>query len=574
MKKVPAFHLLMLCLCVLVTPLYGGESVTARQSLPPGLGVSFRPTSNATGRATRLSRPVRAIDPQACTSARARKGSSDTSLAWNTHLPSPEKIVGDYIAAIGGIKSLSLVRDATMEWVIQAGETKVGRAVARTRAPDSARTDITLSGVSTSAAATPRSAWRLNPDGVIQTMTDDEAGRAKLRALLDASGLVGYKKQNVMARTVGVEETGGETSYVVEFTLREGGGARLKYSFSAVSKLLIQVADEGRRTVTRFRDYHPVASSRLLAPRRLEILRAVDSEPLVLTLVAARYNTNIDARTFDPPGEGGLDVAALLREVERNQTAADIRLGEYTYTLTDTELEITDRGEVKNRRVRVFEVYPVPGGRSVKKLLSEDSVPLAPERLTKEERRVAGELEKAERGYQNGRVGGRGGRGGGGANSQPGPEDEGIDVGAFLRACEFISPRRESFRGRETIVFDFRPRHGYKPQGFCELVISKSEGVVWIDPADKQVVRLETRLPERYKIAGGLFASVGRGTGFSVERMRLADGVWVPRSEHYGASFKVLLVAGVRLNGTREYADYRRFSTKVQDHRLEAPVSQ
>ena len=43
----------------------------------------------------------------------------------------------------------------------------------------------------------------------------------------------------------------------------------------------------------------------------------------------------------------------------------------------------------------------------------------------------------------------------------------------FLKACEFVSPRREMLTGRETIVFDFRPRPGFRPQNREESLIAK-----------------------------------------------------------------------------------------------------
>ena len=75
---------------------------------------------------------------------------------------------------------------------------------------------------------------------------------------------------------------------------------------------------------------------------------------------------------------------------------------------------------------------------------------------------------------------------------------------------------------RETIVFDFRPRAGFKPKNREESLIAKLIGVVWIDPVDKQVIRLEARLAEGFqdgrRVAG--FAEAGRGAGDGAD----ADG--------------------------------------------------
>ena len=100
------------------------------------------------------------------------------------------------------------------------------------------------------------------------------------------------------------------------------------------------------------------------------------------------------------------------------------------------------------------------------------------------------------------------------------PADDDPGIGDFLRSAELVSPRHERLRDRDTIVFDFRPRVGYKPKGDIESIVSKLTGVVWIDPVDRQVMRLEARLIESYKMGGGLLASVRPGTAFVFEQKR------------------------------------------------------
>jgi hypothetical protein len=78
----------------------------------------------------------------------------------------------------------------------------------------------------------------------------------------------------------------------------------------------------------------------------------------------------------------------LLREVARNQSVLDERVSEYTFTRKQTEREINDRGEVKKEKIIVHEIYPVRGGGRVLKLISENGVALAGDKLAREERRV------------------------------------------------------------------------------------------------------------------------------------------------------------------------------------------
>jgi hypothetical protein len=233
---------------------------------------------------------------------------------------------------------------------------------------------------------------------------------------------------------------------------------------------------------------------------------------------------------------------------------------------------------VKKEKTRVHEIYPVAGGGRALKLLSEDGVPLSPERLAEQERGVVEAIKrierenakreqklerenaaKAERARKRGETGA-------GADG-----DDEIGIGVFLRASEFVSPRRERFRERDAIVFDFRPRPNFKATTRGEAIIGKLAGVAWIDAVDKQVMRLEARLAEGFKVGGGLVASVRPGSAVVLEQARLEDGVWLPRFSQINASAKIFFFAGFRLDAIREYSNYRRFSTSVGDAKVEPP---
>ena len=137
-----------------------------------------------------------------------------------------------------------------------------------------------------------------------------------------------------------------------------------------------------------------------------------------------------------------------------------------------------------------------------------------------------------------------------------------------------MSPRRERFRDREAVVFDFRVRPGFKSSNRQENLISKLVGVAWIDPADKQVMRLEARLAEGFKMAGGLLVNLRPGAAFVMEQTRVAEGLWLPRMAQINLSVKVLLFGGGDFNQTFEWSDYKHFSGDVGDYKLDAPKTQ
>jgi hypothetical protein len=495
--------------------------------------------------------------------------------AQTAKLPTPDKIIGDYLKAVGGKKRVAALRDATYEWVARRGESEAGTARTQLKTTGALRTDLILSDGEWDAAANARTAWTRTRDGRLRTLTDREAFTARLQAQLEPGRFADYKKQKVLARTVAREEVGGEAAYSVEFATR--AGARLRYWFGATSKLLLQSEDEARHLRVRFADWHARPDSPLLLePHRLEIERGGEGA-LTLTLTRASYNTGLADALFEPPADSTLDIPALLRDLAKNQDDDDKRVNDYTFTQKITERELNDKGELKKEKVSVYEVYPIADYGWVQKLVTENGVPLPPERAAKEEKRVASELEKAERdapklkekrarqrAERKAKRKAKAGEAGDG-------EDDDVEISTFLRACEFVSPRREHFHDRDTIVFDFRPRAGFKPSNTGEAIVSKLSGVIWVDPVERQVVRLEARLVDSYKMGGGLLASIKSGSAFTFEQTRLDDGVWLPRFSQVNASARVMIFAGMSINETNEFSDYKRFSTKTGDEKLDAP---
>ncbi len=486
-------------------------------------------------------------------------------------LPAPDRIVSDYVKAVGGKQKLRTLQDATYEWLVQVPEQTQGHARTVRKAPDAVRTDVFLNDTETNAAVNARTAWRRDADGSLRTLTGGDARASKLQGALEASRLLDLKKRDVLARTLGFESApdAGAAVYVVEFSRRDG--ARVRCRFGVESKLLVQVADEAHQTIVNYHDYRAEAGA--LEPHRVEII-AHGAAPLVFTLQSVRYNTGVADALFEPPGDSSLNVVALLREVAHHQQEIEQRVSDYTFTRREIEREFDDKGTVKKEKTTVHEVYPLPGGRRVLKLISEDGAMLTPERAAREEKRVTEEIEQATREYEQRKAKRERERAQkqAGDNKAANDDEELGGLGAFVRVCEFVAPRRERFQDRDVIVFDFRARPGFKPRTRTESAVAKLIGVAWIDPADKQIMRLDARFPEGFKIGGGLVASLRPGSAFMFEQTRLADGVWLPHLSQINMAVKVFLVAGINRNTTREYSNYKRFTTNVGDATVATPT--
>jgi len=481
-------------------------------------------------------------------------------------LPTADKIVDNYLKAIGGKKSVAALKDATYEWVVQLNGQPFGTARTQLKAPSSQRSEFTFGNGQIVSASNARSAWEIGFDKQLRTLTGAESAASKLRATLDASRLINFRKANVLARVVSLGDLASEPAYIVEFSTRSG--ARFQYYFSAKTSLLTKITGDVKKTKLLFEDYRPERG--IMEPHRVR-MNLEGSGELVLVLQSVKYDTGIDDRVFDPPAATeNLDVAALLRQVGENQDELENRVAEYAFKQTETDREINSKGELKKETVKVFEVFPLPNREPVQKLISENGVPLSAERAAKEGRRVQEEFEKAEREKEKDEKKAAQRR----AEREKKKAEEGDDpeISAFLKVCEFVSPRKETLSGRDAIVFDFRPRPGFKPQNREQSLIAKLIGVVWIDPVDKQVIRLEARLAEGFKMGGGLLVSLKPGAALVMEQTRMDQGVWLPKFAHVNLSLKVLLFGGGDYNKTVEWSDYKHFAGDVKDYKIDAPA--
>ena len=192
-------------------------------------------------------------------------------------LPSAEKVVDNYLKAIGGKKQASSIRDAIYDWTIQLKDQPAGVARIQFKTPASQHSDLTIGNGQIISAANPRSAWVKEPGGELRTLTGPDAANAKLQAALDVAHLIDYKKANVLARVVSLDNSALGPAYVVEFSSR--GGARLRYFFSTTTRLLLGIQDEARKIITWFEDYRPEGN--ILEPHIL--VRSVVADPSSFT---------------------------------------------------------------------------------------------------------------------------------------------------------------------------------------------------------------------------------------------------------------------------------------------------
>jgi len=142
-------------------------------------------------------------------------------------------------------------------------------------------------------------------------------------------------------------------------------------------------------------------------------------------------------------------------------------------------------------------------------------------------------------------------------------DNEGPGIEVFLRACRFVNPRQERFRGRDALVFDFEPNPEFEPRTLKEKVVQKLAGTVWIDENALSVARLQAHFVGNMKIAGGVLANVQKGSSMVFEQAFVNNEVWLPTYIEADVGVRVLMLKGLKVSEAIRYSDYKRFKVET-----------
>jgi len=236
----------------------------------------------------------------------------------------------------------------------------------------------------------------------------------------------------------------------------------------------------------------------------------------------------------------------LMREVMDHQKQLDKVRETYTYSSLQTTQDIDANGQVKKTESEEGEDFFV-NGHIIERTVKKNGQPLSEHDQQKETERVTKQVEKAEK-------------------TPPGQPLQGpsISVTRVLEVMDLRNERRESYRGRPTIVFDFVGRRDVKTHGLAEDASKKLQGTMWIDEADREVAHLEVRFDDDFKVVGGLFASIAKGSNFRFDQALVNGETWLPTGAEGIVQARVLLLKNYRQHFTERDYDYKRFRVETQ----------
>jgi hypothetical protein len=473
---------------------------------------------------------------------------------------SPARVLKQAEQAIGGGKA---VRSVT-SWEKRGTVTRVsdgasGSFALQTAAPNLYNYSFDVGGFETETGYNGKSGWTRDSRDGLRTLTGDSGIGISAEAVFRNSLWLDAKRDKVKIVGGGASQLEGRPVNIV--VLITPKGANFKLFFDAASKLLVREEVRSGEFVRSFdySDYRPAGSVRV--PHRIKMTVAEDTFDVVLDQVQA--GARIAKSEFDFPNlanEPLPDIPTLLKELQANEDKVETILDTYSYVQRSTRRELGKDGVLRDKESETYQLSFYKGNR-LRRLIEKNGKPLNAEQQADEDKEVGKRVEEIEK--QIAKAEAKGG--------PPSSEDSRrISVAEVLRASKLSNPRRERFRGRDVIVFDFEPNPAFDYKNAKSMLkfFGKTAGAMWIDEKDKQVARLEAFLADSFNIGGGVLAKLKKGASFTLEQERVNDEIWLPSVADINLSVRVLLVKGIDLNQVIRSYDYRKFATEVKDAKV------
>jgi hypothetical protein len=481
-----------------------------------------------------------------------------------TAFPSPApaqdagKIVDQYVKAEGGSKALSKVRSMKVEGTFtSATDGRAGTYTLDTKLPNCYYSELVVGNRSFIEAYNGRSAWRQDAAGHTGTLVGAEGLQLEAASQYYNMRLLDPKKNKIALTFVGHSQVQEKDALHVE--LSTATGVKRQVFFDPRTHLIVKESATmcGIDEDFLYDDYRVIEGIKV--PYKIELRRGIDTYTISITRVS--INETLDERIFDFPKESQSklpDLKALFKEIDDNQKIIDKLKENYAGTRTEEKMEFDPNGQVKNHEVNEYTFFYL-NGNEISTLVKKNGKPLSSDEQRKENEKTQKQIQATQERATKKETKERRAK----EQGKEGQDEDDIGIEVFLRACRFVNPRRERFRGHDVLVFDFEPNPDFKPHKLQENFVQKLAGVVWIDEHAHDVARLQAYFVGDIKLGGGLLVNLQKGASFVFEQDFVNDEVWLPTYQEAHLGIRVFLVKGIKVNQVARYSDYKKFNVET-----------
>jgi hypothetical protein len=472
------------------------------------------------------------------------------------------KIVDQYVKAAGGSKTLSRIQTLTIEGTFtNASDGKAGTYTRDTKLPNRYYSEIVAGDNSWIEAYNGKSAWHENGAGEIATFLGQESSQLETAGQYYNTRLLNLKKNKIALALIGNAQVRDKDAWQIEVTA--ANGIKREVYFDAATHLIAEekATIGGAEETMTYGDYRTVGGVKV--PYQIELRRGDNVYQIAVT--RAEVNGVIGERVFDFPKKSQVqlpDLKDLFKKIDENQKNIDKIQENYAGTRTEEETEYDKTGKVRKVEKSKYTFFYLDGD-EVSTLVEKDGKPLSEEEQKKENEKTRKTIEEMQKREKKKEAKEEKEKEKEQAKGEEEKEKDEPGIETFLRACQFVNPRRERFRGQDVLVFDFEPNPEFKPHKMEEKVVQKLAGVVWIDEKALDVARLEAYFVGDFRFAGGLLANLQKGTSFVFEQGFINNEVWLPTYMEMHLGMRVLMLKGFKFNQVMRYSDYKRFNVET-----------
>lgn len=244
------------------------------------------------------------------------------------------------------------------------------------------------------------------------------------------------------------------------------------------------------------------------------------------------------------------DPRQLMRDVVAHQKQVEKVRENFTYSSQITVQDLDSNGKVTKTESFENEDFFV-NGHAIRRQVKKNGKPLSDHDQQKETESVTRQVQKAEKT----------------PSDQPLDGQQTIGISRVLEIMDVGPPRRETFRNRPTVVFDFVGRKNAKTHGMAEEASKKLKGTIWIDEADREVAHLEVTFFDNFHVAGGLLANIQKGSSFRFDQAPVEGAMWLPTGGEGNVQARIVLVKNMRQHFMERNYDYKRFQVDAQQNK-------
>lgn len=470
---------------------------------------------------------------------------------------SPAKILKQAEKALGGAKALQKVRSRQKTGTITRLKDGAGGAFsAQTAAPNFYNESYDLDGFEIESGYNGKSGWTRNSREGLLTLTGTASRDFQTEVSYRNNLWLNFKKEKSKIVSCGQSKAGGKSANCLNLTTAKG--VSIKLYFDAANGLLIREeipAGDALKTFD-YADYRSING----VQEPFSINAGIGEVVYAIKLENVTHNQTVVKADFDFPqisGEPLPDIPELLKQLQANEDKTEELLETYSFTQKIVARELGKDGVLREKESETFQLSFYKGNR-IRRLIEKNGKPLSERQQADEDEKVQKNLAEIEKRIAK-------------KETESDENNRRVSISETLRASLLKNPRRERFRGRDVVVFDFEPNPNFDMKNAKSMLkfFGKVGGVMWIDEKDKQVVRLEASLFDNFKIGGGLLANLKKGATFTMEQERVNDEIWLPSLVDVNMSVKVFLVKGINLNQSVKSYNYRKFKTEVTDTKID-----